>query len=66
MIAVIARRVLIVDVRHTSKYAATLRDAGLTDARCVLGVFSYPLTLITFGSVRWGYVIGSRVIGRKS
>ena len=59
-------RVLIVDVRHISKYAATLRDAGLTDARCVQGVFSYLLTLITFGSVRWGYVIGSRVIGRKS
>jgi hypothetical protein len=53
-------------VRHTSKYAATLRDAGLTDARCVQGVFSYLLTLITFGSVRWGYVIGSRAIGSKS
>jgi len=59
-------RVLIVDVRHTSKYAATLRDAGLTDARCVQGVFSYLLTLITFGSVRWGYVIGSRAVGSKS
>src|SRR4029077_10684974 len=59
-------RVLIVDVRHMSTYAATLRDAGLTDARCVQGVFSYLLTLITFGSVRWGYVIGSRVIGSKS
>ena len=59
-------RVLIVDVRHTSKYAATLRDAGLTDARCVQGGFSYLLTLITFGSVGWGYVIGSRVIGCKS
>jgi hypothetical protein len=23
-------------------------------------VFSYLLTLITFGLVRWGYVIGSR------
>src|SRR3954463_12593929 len=32
-------RVLIVDVRHLSKYAATLRDAG-TDARCVQGMFS--------------------------
>jgi hypothetical protein len=32
----------------------------------VQGVFSYLLTLITFGSVRWGYVIGSRVIGSKS
>ena len=59
-------RVLIVDVRHMSQYAATLRDAGLTDARCVQGVFSYLLTLITFGSVGWGYVIGSRVIGSKS
>jgi len=54
-------RVLIVDVRHISAYAATLRDAGLTDARCVQGVFSHLLTLITFGSVGWGYVIGSRV-----
>ena len=58
-------RVLIVDVRHTRQYAATLRDAGL-DARCVQGVFSYLLTVITFGSMRWGYVIGSRVIGSKS
>src|SRR5205085_7153351 len=54
-------RVLIVDVRHTSAYAATLRDAGLTDARSVQGVFSHLLTLITFGSVGWGYVIGSKV-----
>src|ERR1044072_1176624 len=52
-------RVLIVDVRHTSKYAAMLRDAGLTDARNVQGVVSYLLTLITFGAVRWGYVVGS-------
>lgn len=56
-------RMLIVDVRHTSTYAATLRDAGLTDARCVQGLFSHLLTLITFGSVGWGYVIGSRGIG---
>ena len=53
-------RVLIVDVRHISTYAAILRDAGLPDARCVQGVFSYLLTLITFGSVRWGYVTGSK------
>lgn len=52
-------RVLIVDVRHTSKYAVTLRDVGLTDARCVQGVFSYLLTLITIGSVGWGCVIGT-------
>ncbi|WP_337171383.1 class I SAM-dependent methyltransferase [Gemmatimonas aurantiaca] len=59
-------RVLIVDARHTSTYAATLRDAGLTDARCVQGVFSYLLTLITFGSVGWGYVICSKAIEKKS
>lgn len=52
-------RVLIVDVRHTPGYAATLRDAGLTSARSVQGAFSYLLTLLTFGSVGWGYVIGS-------
>ena len=53
-------RVLIVDVRHTPTYAATLRDAGFADARCVQGVFSHLLTLITFGSVGWGYVIGTK------
>src|SRR3954453_1495004 len=52
-------RVLILDVRHTNQYAATLRDAGL-DARCVQGIGSYLLTVISFGSIRWGYVIGSR------
>src|SRR5258706_319927 len=41
-------RVLIVDVRHTRQYAATLRDAGL-DARCVQGIVSYLLTVLTFG-----------------
>ena len=50
---------LIVDVRHTRQYAATLRDAGL-DARCVQGVVSYLLTIITFGSIQFGYVIGSK------
>jgi arsenite methyltransferase len=59
-------RVLIVDVRNTSAYAATLRDAGLTDARCVQGAFSYLLTLITFGSAGWGYVIGSKLMNRNS
>ena len=53
-------RVLIVDVRHTSAYAATLRGAGLTDARCVQGAFSQLLTLVTFGAGGWGYVIGSK------
>jgi len=52
-------RVLIVDVRHTRRYAATLRDAGL-DARCVQGIVSYLLTVITFGSIQFGYVIGSK------
>src|SRR6201989_1097783 len=45
--------VLRADVRHTSTYAATLRDAGLTDARSVQSVFSLLLTLITFGSLGW-------------
>jgi SAM-dependent methyltransferase len=52
-------RVLILDVRHTNQYAATLLDAGL-DARCVQGIVSYLLTVISFGSIRWGYVIGSK------
>ena len=52
-------RVLILDVRHTNQYAATLRDVGL-DARCVQGIGSYLLTVISFGSIRWGYVIGSK------
>ena len=52
-------RVLIVDVRHLRQYAATLRDSGL-DARCVQGIGSYLLTVISFGSIRWGYVIGSK------
>ena len=52
--------VLIVDIRHTTQYAATLRDAGFSDARYVKGVLSYLLTAITFGSLRVGYVVGSR------
>ena len=52
-------RVLIVDVRHTREYAATLRDAGL-DARCVQGIVSYLVTVITFGSIQSGYVIGTK------
>lgn len=52
-------RVLIVDVRHTRQYAATLRDAGL-DARCVQGVVAYLLTVITFRAIQIGYVIGSK------
>ena len=52
-------RVLILDVRHTNQYAATLRDAGL-DARCVQGIGSYLLTVITFGAIQIGYVIGSK------
>ena len=52
-------RVLIVDIRHTRQYAATLRDAGL-DARCVQGIVAYLLTVITFGLIQFGYVIGSK------
>ncbi len=52
-------RLLIVDVRHTRQYAATLRDAGL-DARCVQGVASALLTVLSFGSIQVGYVIGSK------
>ena len=52
-------RVLIVDVRHIGQYAATLRDAGL-DARCVQGIVSYLLTVITFGSIQFGYVVGTK------
>jgi SAM-dependent methyltransferase len=52
-------RVLIVDIRHTRQYAATLREAGL-DVRCVLGIASYLLAVITLGSIQSGYVIGSK------
>ena len=52
-------RVLILDVRHINQYAATLRDAGL-DARGVQGIASRLLSAITFGSIRWGYVIGGK------
>jgi arsenite methyltransferase len=52
-------RVLILDVRHTRQYAATLRDAGL-DARCVQGIVSYLLRVITFGLLQFGYVSGSK------
>ena len=38
---------------------ATLRDASL-DARCVQGVVAYLLTVITFGAIQIGYVIGSK------
>jgi ubiquinone/menaquinone biosynthesis C-methylase UbiE len=51
-------RVLIVDIRHSTQYAATLRDAGLPDARYRKGVLSYVLMLITFGSLRPGVVVG--------
>lgn len=52
-------RVLIVDVRHIRQYAATLREAGL-DARCVQGIVYSLLTVVTFGAVQIGYVIGSK------
>ena len=52
-------RVLLLDVRHINQYAATLRDAGV-DAKYVQGIVSYLVSVISFGSIRWGYVIGSK------
>lgn len=52
-------RVLIVDIRHTRQYADTLREAGL-DARCIQGIASRLVSVITFGSIQSGYVIGSK------
>ena len=58
---------LIVDVRHTRHYARTLRDAGFDGerdaARRVQNIVYSLLTILTFGLVQVGYVIGSRVIG---
>jgi arsenite methyltransferase len=57
-------RVLIVDVRHLSHYARTLRDAGFdgadNPARSVQGIVASLLRIVTFGSVQVGYVIGSK------
>ncbi len=53
-------RVLIVDIRHTTRYAAALRDGGVSDARYYKGVVSYLWTIITFGSLRFGHVIGTK------
>jgi ubiquinone/menaquinone biosynthesis C-methylase UbiE len=57
-------RVLIVDVRHLSEYARTLRDAGFDGekdaARSVQKIVSRLLKLLTFGAVQIGYVIGSK------
>ena len=52
-------RLLILDVRHINQYAATLCDAGV-EARCVQGIVARLLAVITFGSIRWGYVIGGK------
>jgi ubiquinone/menaquinone biosynthesis C-methylase UbiE len=52
-------RLLIVDVRHTRQYAATLRAAGL-DARCVQGVVSQWMTFLTIRLIQIGYVIGRK------
>src|SRR5437016_4861522 len=57
-------RVLIVDVRHIRHYARTLRDAGFDGekaaARSVQNIVWHLLTILTFGSVQIGYVIGSK------
>jgi SAM-dependent methyltransferase len=57
-------RVLIVDVRHLRQYARTLREAGFDGdkdaARSVQNIVYYLLTILTFGLVQVGYVIGSK------
>jgi ubiquinone/menaquinone biosynthesis C-methylase UbiE len=57
-------RVLIDDVRHIRHYAQTLRDAGFDGerdaARSVQSIVYRLLTILTFGSVQVGYVIGSK------
>jgi ubiquinone/menaquinone biosynthesis C-methylase UbiE len=57
-------RVLIVDVRHLSQYARTLRDAGFDGerdaARSVQKIVSYLLKVLTLGAVQIGYVTGRK------
>jgi arsenite methyltransferase len=57
-------RVLIVDVRHIRQYARTLRDAGFDGekdgARSVQTIVWQLPTILTFGLVQIGYVIGSK------
>ncbi|HEX5012399.1 MAG TPA: class I SAM-dependent methyltransferase [Planctomycetota bacterium] len=57
-------RVLLADVRHLRQYAQTLRDAGFDGehdaARSVQGIVSSLLTIVSFGAVQVGYVIGSK------
>ncbi len=57
-------RVLIADVRHIRAYAQTLRDAGFDGerdaARNVQKFVSRLLTIVSFGSVQVGYVIGTK------
>ena len=57
-------RVLIADVRHTRDYARALRDAGFDGerdaARSVQTLVYHLLTILTFGKVQVGYVIGSK------
>lgn len=58
-------RVLIADVRHLRAYAATLREHGV-EARCVQGVFAILGTVVTFGAVQCGYVIGGRAVPART
>jgi ubiquinone/menaquinone biosynthesis C-methylase UbiE len=57
-------RVLIADVRHTRDYARTLREAGFDGekdaARCVQTIVYHLLTILSFGRVQVGHVIGSK------
>jgi arsenite methyltransferase len=57
-------RVLIVDVRHLSQYAQTLRDAGFDGesdaARSVQKILSWLLRILSLGAVQIGYVTGRK------
>ncbi len=50
-------RLLIVDIRNTSKYAAILRDVGIEAATHTKPAVSYLLTVLTLGAVRPGHVL---------
>lgn len=58
-------RVLIDDVRHLRQYAAVLRGDGV-EARCVQGVFAILATVVSFGFIQCGYVIGGKTAAPTS
>jgi ubiquinone/menaquinone biosynthesis C-methylase UbiE len=53
-------RVLIVDIRHTGEYADVLRGQGVPDARATRSALSYLATVLTFGALRAGVVMGRK------